>query len=259
MTATAFVLDRDFEIVETRPRIVEAPPPVDRWTIQELRESLPRTIGSKVLNGTELIRSLAQRQRHQHLPTTIGPFDDLLGGGLPRGKMVELIGRRSTGRFSIAMAALASATSMGEAAVFVDLGDGFDPQSAAADGIDLRRLLWVRPKKLKEAVMAVELISAAGFQLVVLDAGRHTVPGRVPDSSWVRLARTAEAQGTALLISTPYPLTGTASEATLYAHAGTGQWDGDPICVLCGIDLDLTLEKHRDLRPGREVGVGLGA
>lgn len=253
MAASAHALALQFRIVEAEPEIAAPLPAVERDDVRQLRDSLRETVKARVLSGTELIKALAQRQRNQSLPTTLDAFDTLLGGGLPRGKMVEVAGRRSTGRFSIAMAALAAATSMGEAAVLVDLGDGFDPQIAESNGVDLRRLLWIRPKKLKDAVMAVEMIAATGFQLVVLDTGSHQVKGRVPEASWVRLARTAEAQGTALLVSTPYPLTGTASEAVVAARKARGKWAGGAVKVLSGMAVELTLEKHRHLRPGRQT------
>jgi hypothetical protein len=253
MAASAHALALQFRIVEAEPEVEESLPGVERDDVRELRNSLRDSVKARVLNGTELIQALAQRQRNQTLPTTLDAFDTLLGGGLPRGKMVEVVGRRSTGRFSLAMAALAAATSMGEAAVLVDLGDGFDPQIAESSGVDLRRLLWIRPKKLKDAVMAVEMIAAAGFQLVVLDTGAHQVKGRVPDAAWIRLARTAEAQGTALLVSTPYPLTGTASEAVVSARKSRGRWAGNGVKVLQGVAVELTLEKHRHLRPGRQT------
>src|SRR5215212_1446410 len=152
-----------------KPSLVPLPLPVE--PAERLRGTLDPAIAAKLLNGTELIRALAKQRRDQAIPTTVTAFDALLGGGLARGKMVELAGRRAAGRYSLVMAALAAATSMGEAAVLVDLGDGFDPQLAEGNGVDLRRLLWVRPRKLKEAVMAVEMLTATGFQLVVLDAG----------------------------------------------------------------------------------------
>jgi hypothetical protein len=249
------------------PRLVTVPPVVEapvengqREDVRRLRASLEATIAAKVMNASELIRAVARERRDDVLPTTLTPFDDLLGGGLARGRMTELTGRRSHGRFSLAIAALAAATSMGEAAVLVDLGDHFDPQLAEASGVDLRRLLWIRPESLKHAVMAVELIAATGFQLIVLDAGGHPVRGRrVPDAAWVRLARTAEAQGSAMLISTPYPLTGTASEAVVAARRSRAEWVGEGRAprILRGLTLELTLEKHRHLRPGRTATLAL--
>ena len=69
----------------------------------------------------------------------------------------------------------------------------------------------------------------------------------MPAASWVRLARAAEAHGTALLISAPYPLTGTTSEAMLRAERAAGRWRGG---LLTGVETTLRLEKHRKKRPG---------
>lgn len=69
---------------------------------------------------------------------------DALTGGLPRGSLTEITGPDSSGRTSILLAALAAATQRGEICALIDATDSFHPQSAAAAGIDLARLLWVR-------------------------------------------------------------------------------------------------------------------
>ncbi len=69
---------------------------------------------------------------------------DELTGGLPRGALTEVCGRTSSGRTTVLLAALAAATQRGEACALVDVNDAFDPESAAAAGVDLRKLLWVR-------------------------------------------------------------------------------------------------------------------
>ena len=175
-----------------RPVLLPDPQPVEppvREDIKRLRQSLQGTAAAKLMNATELLRALEKERRDESVPTTLTPFDQLLGGGLPRGKMVELTGRRGAGRFSIVLSALAAATSMGEAAVLVDLGDNLDPRMAEEIGVDLQRVLWIRPKTMKQAVMSAEMIAATGFQLVVLDAGTYPVKGRrAPDAAWVRLA-----------------------------------------------------------------------
>lgn len=269
MPVTARSLDAQYRLLDFRPErprpaLVPDPQPVEspqREEVTKLRAALAGTAAAKVMNATELMHALEKVRREESLPTTLTPFDTLLGGGLPRGKMVELTGRRSSaGRFAVAMSALAAATSMGEAAVLVDLGDHFDPQIAEADGVDLRRLLWIRPKTLKQAVMSVEMIAATGFQLVVLDLGLPPVRGRrVPDAAWVRLARTAEAHGTALLISSPYPVTGTASEAVIVAERTRIQWlgRGKSPRLLAGATTDLRLEKHRHRKAGETTKLSL--
>jgi len=266
MTAVAPHLDWQFQLLDLdrshpTPTLVPPPPPVEPGetpAFRQLRSILTPDIASKVRSGAELLRHIANHERTEVLPTTIEAFDALLGGGLPRGKLVELASRRASGRFSIVMSTLAAATSIGEAAALIDLGDHFDPQIAEASGVDLRRLLWARPNTMKEAVMSAEMITATGFQLVVVDLGLHPLRGRrAPDAAWVRLARTAEAHGSAMLVSSPYPLTGTASAAVLKGIATHAKWlgKGNAPRLLEGIDSGLTLEKHRHLKAGARASV----
>jgi len=72
------------------------------------------------------------------------PALDTLTGGLPRGCLTEICGPTSSGRTSVMLAALASATCRGEYCAVIDASDILDPHSAAAAGIDFDRLLWVR-------------------------------------------------------------------------------------------------------------------
>jgi hypothetical protein len=170
------------------------------------------------------------------------------GGGL-----VELAARRSSGRFAIALAALAAATSAGEAAALVDLGDHLDPQGAEEAGVDLARLLWVRPRRAKEAVAAAEMLLCAGFPLVVADFGLSPRGARyLPDAAWVRLARAAEARGSALLLATPWRLAGVAAQSAVSASSSRPRWQGSgraPL-LLAGLSARLTLERDARARSG---------
>src|SRR5947209_11278278 len=71
-------------------------------------------------------------------------LDAVLGGGFPRGALVELCGPASSGRTSLAFSLLAQATELQEACAFVDVSDSLDPVSLAAAGVELPRLLWIR-------------------------------------------------------------------------------------------------------------------
>src|SRR5882762_6363014 len=72
------------------------------------------------------------------------PQLDSLTGGLPRGCLTEICGTASSGRTSVLLLALARATQRGEVCALVDASDAFDPASAAATGMEMSRLLWVR-------------------------------------------------------------------------------------------------------------------
>jgi hypothetical protein len=229
--------------------------PGERTEVSQLRASLGAVIGAKVTNGAELVRAIARRRRETILPTTIEPLDALLGGGLARGKMTEVAGRGE--RYSIVIAALAAATQLGEAAALIDLGDAFDPQLGEAAGIDLRRMLWVRPQTMKQAVLAAEMIGATGIQFVALDAGLPPLRKRAPDAAWVRLSRVAESHGCTMLVSAPYAITGTTSEAMVATFAARAKWvgSGRGPRVLAGIETRLRLEKHRHRKTGESAKV----
>lgn len=76
--------------------------------------------------------------------TGIEALDDLLHGGLPIGAISEFVGPACSGRTGIALAFLAQLTAAGRVCAWIDVSNAFDPLSAAAVGVDLVRLLWVR-------------------------------------------------------------------------------------------------------------------
>ena len=208
---------------------------------------LPQPVQNHLTSARELV------DRHAVIPTsvlatTVEALDDLLAGGLHRGQMVELVGYRSSGRFSTVLAILAATTTRGEAAALVDLGDGFAPQLAQAAGVVLERLLWVRPEHLKPALIAVETLLNGGFPLVVIDLGNPPVPGgRGVEAAWLRLARAAQNHHAALLVASPYRASGTAAAGVIQAERSRPRWSDRDLAppLLLGLSSRLTLEKLR--------------
>lgn len=218
-------------------------------TLFQIRSRLPNALRDTVQSGRQLIP--AQQTAHETsspLPTTITAVDRLIAGGLPRGRLVELTGKRSSGRFSTLLAALAAATGSGDAAVLIDLGDHLDPRSALEAGVDLARLLWIRPSNLRQALISTELVLQTGFPLVALDLGTPPVRGgRGAEAHWLRLARTAEERQAALFVSSPYRVSSTAATAVLTAEKGRPIWlrTGRSPRMLDGLDSRFLLKKSR--------------
>ena len=215
---------------------------------------LPEALRAHLRSARELDRELREAAGQGAFATAVPVLDRLLAGGLPRGQLVELVGPRTSGRFSALLAALAAATGVGEAAALVDLGDSLDPQAAAALGIDLERFLWTRPARMKEALAAAEMLLAGGFPLVAIDLGMPPVRGgRGVESAWLRLARAAKAHDAALLVGSPYRVTGTAAAAVLQAGRGHAAWRGGGASpwLLDGFAARVELEKHRGRLPGQ--------
>jgi recombination protein RecA len=71
-------------------------------------------------------------------------LDSLLRGGFPIGAVSEVTGPECSGKTSLAHSHVAQVIADGKVAAWIDVSDTFDSESAAAAGIDLQRLLWVR-------------------------------------------------------------------------------------------------------------------
>src|SRR5215510_7636519 len=106
--------------------------------------------------------------RHTPLPTGVPPLDTLLRGGFPRGQVSEVHGPASSGRTGLLLALVAQATRADALAAWVDPGDRFDPATAAAAGVQLPRLLWLRGKgqeapDLAESASALSTLLGSGL------------------------------------------------------------------------------------------------
>jgi RecA/RadA recombinase len=203
--------------------------------------------------------------------TGLPALDDVLGGGWRRGEVSEIIGARSTGRTSVLVSTLAAATRRGDVVGLVDAADRFDPESAAAAGLDLERVLWVRGPSLTvemarpalldtavhQAVRALDLlIRAGGFAVVALDVA--DVPPRVlralPWTTWMRLARTNEGRESVCLLAGNAAMGRSARGASVRLEAAI-RWTGASAQSRCLTGLDVRAAAG----PGGHVCVTLGA
>ena len=150
------------------------------------------------------------------------PVIDVLsaaGRDFPRGRISEITGARSSGRTSVLHALLAASTGRGEFAALVDTKDAFDACSAAAVGVELSKLIWVRcGGNAEHALRAADLlIHAGGFGVVALDLA-EVVPAalnRIPATAWFRFRRAVESTPTILTVVADYPLAKSCSSLTI--------------------------------------------
>jgi len=112
--------------------------PEGRW-LSTIREGWRASLGNSLAPASRL----GIRPAPEMVPSGI-PSLDALAGGLPRGCLTEICGPASSGRTTVLLAALAAATRRGEFCAVLDASDALDPQSAAAAGVGLDQLLWVR-------------------------------------------------------------------------------------------------------------------
>ena len=191
------------------------------------------------------------------VPTGLAALDATLSGGLPRGRVTELVGARSAGRTALACQIAASATKAAETIAWVDPQDVLDPAAADAAGVALARMLWVRPRNPGDALRATEiLLDAGGFGLVVLDQDVPVPPpGRAV--SWIRLARAAERTGSTLLVLTSTAQAGPSVALGLEILGRRVHWSRGPgrLVLLDGVTSRLAVTRSRSGGVGRALAV----
>jgi hypothetical protein len=212
----------------------------------------------------------------------------VIDGGIPRGRISEITGRAGSGKTSIAASFAAFATGRGEVAAWLDSSGSFDPESMAAAGVELRRMLWasmkatgrgskerpysardlcspllkgeglgMRSRHQSAIVKAAELVlEAGGFGLVVVDFGE--APRALTYASSLRIARAAERSGAAVIAIAPWRMCGTFAALSIAASRAETSFSrlapGSPV-MFDGLAVDAMVARNKMGGTGRHVRV----
>jgi recombination protein RecA len=216
-----------------------------------------------LLRGRKLDRTLTTSLPERPAEEAVAALDTdaldrALSGGLARGHVSEVVGPASSGRTSIAWAALAAATKRGESVALIDTFDRFDPPTAHACGLDLSRLLWVRGQALSKTTGAIDpawlpgvravsgpgtllervidraikalnlVVQSRVCTLVVIDLVDvpATALRRLPASTWFRIERAIEGSDTAVLILAAQPVARSAGGRSIQLGDHHVAWNG---------------------------------
>jgi recombination protein RecA len=225
-------------------------------TLQSLIADLRKRWGDRVArlgSTTEAVRVLS---------TGFPKLDAALGiGGVPRGRLTELLGTPTSGATTIALTLLARAQARGDLAGYIDLSRTFDAEYAAALGVDLHALLLARPRTAAEALELMHaLVASGGVGVLVVESlsllQSNPRDALLLDQALRVLPRPLAASPCALLALTPLPYSpemvraigfggsALAHAATLRLHVARETWldadDGPPGCAA-----RVTVLKHR--------------
>ena len=198
------------------------------------RADLESLLRSRQLDRTltTALPALDPRDESALAPAGVTALDARLGGGFPRGQLSELVGPRSSGRTSLLLQMMAAATARGELVAIVDALDMLDVESAAAAGVELSQLLWIRghvvinpglcrdlnQRALEQAIRALTLVLQAGnFGLVAFDVAEAPADAvrRLPFTTWMRLQRMVEGSQTACVLVGAEPMARSSAGLTL--------------------------------------------
>ncbi|WP_017325007.1 recombinase RecA [Synechococcus sp. PCC 7336] len=143
-------------------------------------QALDRVLGQIERNfGKGAIMRLGDASQMRVETVSSGPLtlDLALGGGFPKGRVVEIYGPESSGKTSIALHAVAEVQKVGGIAAFVDAEHALDPTYAAALGVDVENLLVAQPDTGEAGLEIVDqLVRSAAVDIVVVDSVAALVP-----------------------------------------------------------------------------------
>jgi len=104
-------------------------------------------------------------------------LDLALGGGIPKGRVVEIYGPESSGKTTLALHAIAEVQKNGGTAAFIDAEHALDPEYAGKIGVKVNDLLISQPDTGEQALEICEtLVRSAGVDIVVVDSVAALVP-----------------------------------------------------------------------------------
>jgi recombination protein RecA len=119
----------------------------------------------------------ATRMRVETISSGAMTLDIALGGGLPKGRVIEIYGPESSGKTTLALHAISEIQKAGGVAAFVDAEHALDPTYSAALGVDINNLLVSQPDSGEAALEIVDqLVRSAAVDIVVIDSVAALVP-----------------------------------------------------------------------------------
>jgi recombination protein RecA len=125
----------------------------------------------------KLVRMETGRPLAGLIATGFPALDDALGGGLPRGRIVEFFGPSGSGKTTLALQCIAHLQSGGMNAAFIDADQTFDAAYAAGLGVAIERLPLAQPASAEQAMDIARTLAASGaIDLIVVDSAAALAP-----------------------------------------------------------------------------------
>ena len=208
-----------------------------------------------------------------HIPTGFPQLDKALGiGGIPRGRISELLGAPTSGMATVALKIISHAQQRGGMTVYLDVGQTFDPDFALRCGVRLENLRLIRPHNLSQALaILVDLIINGGIELLIFDLPVNLQSGQVPAPKFTAsmgrlLAPLSKSGGTLIFLTSLRPLNNSLaaySDQVTLPHFATvrlllqkERWLYEQQDVR-GYEAQAWVIKNKLARPGQKVRFGI--
>ena len=135
------------------------------------------TIEKQFGKGSIMKLGEAHRVNVETVPTGSLSLDIALGGGIPKGRIIEVYGPESSGKTTLTLHAIAEIQRQGGSAAFIDAEHALDPAYAKRLGVDTDNLLISQPDNGEQALEITEtLVRSNAVDLIVVDSVAALVP-----------------------------------------------------------------------------------
>jgi len=147
--------------------------PEKKKALDSVLKNIERSFGK----GSIVRLGDSSRMKVETIPSGALTLDLALGGGLPKGRVIEIYGPESSGKTTLALHAIAETQRTGGIAAFVDAEHALDPTYAAAVGVDIENLLVSQPDTGEMGLEVVDqLVRSVAVDIVVIDSVAALVP-----------------------------------------------------------------------------------
>jgi len=135
------------------------------------------TIEKQFGKGSIMKLGDAHKTAVETIPTGSLSLDLALGGGIPKGRIIEIYGPESSGKTTLTLHAIAEIQKQGGTAAFIDAEHALDPSYARKLGVDVENLLISQPDNGEQALEITEtLVRSSAVDLIVVDSVAALVP-----------------------------------------------------------------------------------
>ncbi len=140
-------------------------------------DSLLETLKSKFGEGAVMTLGESQKIKVETISSGSFSLDLALGGGLPKGRIIEIFGPEASGKTTLALHAIAEVQKNNGKAAFIDAEHALDPEYAEKIGVKIKDLIISQPDNGEEALSILETLVRSGMiQIVVVDSVAALTP-----------------------------------------------------------------------------------
>jgi len=144
---------------------------------QKELDSLMESLQSRFGEGAVMKLGESHRINVETIPSGSFSLDMALGGGLPKGRVIEIFGPESSGKTTLALHAVAEVQRQGGKAAFIDAEHALDPEYAEKIGVKTKELIISQPDNGEEALNILEsLVRSNIISVVVIDSVAALTP-----------------------------------------------------------------------------------